>query len=162
MTTMKHATLCLLVQEDQVLLAMKKRGFGEGKWNGAGGKVQEGENIRDAAIRETREELGVTLRLADLTKAAEITFRFPEHPAWDQVMHVFVLSRWEGEPQESDEMRPQWFPKRALPKAEMWAADCEWMPLVLSGEFLKGVVVFDGDGGAVRESNWEIANSFPM
>lgn len=26
--------------QNQVLLAMKKRGFGEGKWNGSGGKVE--------------------------------------------------------------------------------------------------------------------------
>ena len=31
---MKLSTLCFCVRGDSVLLAMKKRGFGGGKWNG--------------------------------------------------------------------------------------------------------------------------------
>ena len=42
---MKISTLCFLVKDNQILLAMKKRGFGEGKWNGVGGKVNPGETI---------------------------------------------------------------------------------------------------------------------
>ncbi|OIP76236.1 MAG: hypothetical protein AUK09_02515 [Parcubacteria group bacterium CG2_30_36_38] len=40
---MKQATLCLLIKRDskEILLAMKKRGFGVGKWNGVGGKFDE-------------------------------------------------------------------------------------------------------------------------
>lgn len=42
-----------------VLLGLKKRGFGTGKWNGFGGKVEPGETIRQAAIREMKEEAGI-------------------------------------------------------------------------------------------------------
>ena len=41
-------------KKDKVLLAMKKRGFGAGKWNGVGGKVKDGETIKQAAIRERK------------------------------------------------------------------------------------------------------------
>lgn len=34
---MKKVTIVFLVRDDKILLAMKKRGFGEGKWNGVGG-----------------------------------------------------------------------------------------------------------------------------
>lgn len=45
-------TLILVVNHDeQVLLGLKKRGFGAGKWNGFGGKVEEGESIKNCAIR---------------------------------------------------------------------------------------------------------------
>ena len=42
---------------------MKKRGFGVGRWNGTGGKFDAGKdkNILGAAIRETKEEIGVDL-----------------------------------------------------------------------------------------------------
>ena len=40
---------------------MKKRGFGEGKWNGFGGKVEEGETILQAALRELKEECGASV-----------------------------------------------------------------------------------------------------
>ena len=60
---MKNKLLTLVLLRDKVnggvLLGMKKRGFGVGKWNGFGGKVQEGESIRDCARRETLEECGL-------------------------------------------------------------------------------------------------------
>lgn len=57
---LRKATLCFLIKDNQILLAMKKRGFAAGKWNGAGGKMDDrDETIRDAAIRETGEEIGI-------------------------------------------------------------------------------------------------------
>ena len=47
----KLLTLLFVMQPNQVLLGMKKRGFGAGRWNGFGGKVQDGETIEDAAKR---------------------------------------------------------------------------------------------------------------
>lgn len=44
-------TLVLVLQPQRVLLGMKKRGFGAGRWNGFGGKVQDGETIEDGAKR---------------------------------------------------------------------------------------------------------------
>lgn len=38
-------------RNDKVLLGLKKRGFGEGLWNGFGGKVNPEEEIVDAAVR---------------------------------------------------------------------------------------------------------------
>jgi hypothetical protein len=35
----------------EILLGMKKRGFGAGKWNGFGGKLEENESNEDAAKR---------------------------------------------------------------------------------------------------------------
>lgn len=51
MLTSKLLTLVMVVQPGKVLLGMKKRGFGAGRWNGFGGKVQSGESIEDAARR---------------------------------------------------------------------------------------------------------------
>jgi len=76
---MRQATLCLLIKENQnkkeLLLAMKKRGFGKYKWNGVGGKLdlEKGDgNIADAAVRETKEEIGVKIK--DLEKVAVLSF----------------------------------------------------------------------------------------
>jgi len=54
---MKQTTLCYLIKEKpqiQILLGMKKRGFGEGKLNGFGGKVKESETVEEAARAERR------------------------------------------------------------------------------------------------------------
>lgn len=58
--TLKPLTLLLLkdVAENKVLLGYKKRGFGEGKWNGFGGKLEPGETVAEAALREMKEVSG--------------------------------------------------------------------------------------------------------
>ena len=47
----KLLTLAFVTQKDKVLLGLKKKGFGMGRWNGFGGKVEKGETIEEAAKR---------------------------------------------------------------------------------------------------------------
>jgi 8-oxo-dGTP pyrophosphatase MutT (NUDIX family) len=66
----KRLTLLLLRSNGRILLGRKKRGFGAGKANGFGGKVEVGETIKEAAVREMHEESGVTIDLADACEAS--------------------------------------------------------------------------------------------
>ena len=50
----KLFSLCIIHQDGRVLLGMKKKGFGAGRWNGFGGKVELNEPIDVAAAREVR------------------------------------------------------------------------------------------------------------
>jgi len=50
----KILTLAFVRRPGEILLGYKKRGFGVGKWNGFGGKVEIGETIHDAAKRWMR------------------------------------------------------------------------------------------------------------
>lgn len=123
---------------------MKKRAFGKGKWNGVGGKVQRGETIEKAAIRETMEEIGVIP--FSLKQVATLNFYYAdkhEGKAFDQRVHVFLVSKWSGEPVETKEMYPRWFKKDKLPFHAMWNDDSYWLPNVLSGKRLKGEFIFD-------------------
>lgn len=142
---LRQVTLCFLVKEDKVLLAMKKRGFGVGRWNGAGGKPQEEESLEQAAFREVEEEIGVKILFTK--KVCIFDFFFPKAPEdknWNQQVHVFLVDKWEGEPVESDEMKPQWFKKTELPFNEMWADDYLWLSKVLlEGKLMRGKFVFD-------------------
>jgi len=106
---MRDVTLVLPVRDGKILLGMKKRGFGEGKINGFGGKLNEGESIFDAAVRELSEEIGIVVE--GLRKVGELDFRFPhkEDGSWDQRAHVFLAEGWEGEPKESEEMSCDWY-----------------------------------------------------
>lgn len=147
---MQHATLCLLVKENgDVLLGMKKKGFGAGKFNGFGGKVELGEDVTAATVRELWEESSVRVEKNDLIKHAVLKFLFPEAPKdknWNQIVHVFVARKWDGVPVESDEMNPAWFSRKDIPFHNMWADDEHWLPHVLDGKQVEGTFVFDKEG----------------
>jgi mutator protein MutT len=140
---MQHVTLLFLRRNNQVLLAMKKRGFGAGKWNGAGGKLEPNETPTAAAIRECQEEVGVTP--SDLQAVGEIDFYDKAADDFHHHMHIFTAHKWDGDPTETEEMRPEWFAVNALPYATMWAADKQWIPLVLDGKTVHGTIIFNGD-----------------
>lgn len=70
----KLQTICMIYKKPKVLLGLKKRGFGAGRWNGFGGKVEEGETMEESTIRETKEEAGI--EIDDLEKFGIINFEF--------------------------------------------------------------------------------------
>lgn len=118
---------------------MKKAGFGQGRWNGFGGKVNDGESLELAAMRELQEETGIVPK--DLRKRGILTFEFEGNPELLEV-HVFGVSEFEGEPAETEEMRPQWFSINEIPFDQMWPDDEHWFPLFLSGKNFQGVFYF--------------------
>ena len=150
---MKQATLCLLLKDNQILLAMKKRGFGAGRWNGAGGKVKEGEEIIDAAIRETKEEVGVEIK--DPEKFGLLNFKFVNNPEWDLEVTLFIVKEWQGKPTESEEMSPQWFDIDKIPYSQMWPDDLYWLPIVLDGKKFEASFSF-GENDKILSHNIQI------
>jgi len=144
---MKNKLLTLVLLRDKasgdVLLGMKKRGFGMGKWNGFGGKVQEGESVRECARRETKEECGLEVSDADLHSAGRLFFHFVDDPPTLEV-HVFTADSFRGQIAESDEMRPRWFPKDQIPFDQMWKDDRLWFPLFFQNKLFKGDFTFQG------------------
>jgi 8-oxo-dGTP pyrophosphatase MutT (NUDIX family) len=138
----KLLTLLFLRKNDQVLLAMKKRGFGEGRWNGVGGKLDAGESIEAAMIRETQEEIGVTP--TSYEKVADIRFDelFKGEPTLMHV-HVYLADKWDGEPTESEEMKPEWFTVGNIPYDDMWPDDPYWLPSVLEGHKISAEFTLD-------------------
>jgi hypothetical protein len=58
---------------------------------------------------------------------------------------VFFCDEWEGEPAESEEMAPKWFPADEIPYDQMWQDDILWLPRTLKGEKIFGAFTFDAD-----------------
>lgn len=152
---MRKVTLCLLIRRGEVCLAMKKRGFGEQKWNGYGGKLKDSESLEEAAVREVREESGVEVQMQDLKPAGDIEFYFRDHPDWNQRVFIFRALSWRGEPRETEEMDPKWFPFGELPIHEMWPSDARWMPRVLRGKTVTGEFHYDHTGKTILSQRLE-------
>jgi 8-oxo-dGTP diphosphatase/2-hydroxy-dATP diphosphatase len=143
----KPLTLCLIQKDSKILLGMKKRGFGEGRWNGFGGKLEESETIEQAAKREVLEESGVEIK--DIEKIGVLNFEFKDNPEILEV-HIFKSTSFSGEPVEGEEMKPQWFNDNEIPFESMWPDDIHWFPLFLSGKKFKGRFLF-GEGDTIIE-----------
>ena len=138
----KIMTVCCVHNGSQILLGeIKKEGPLKGKFNGFGGKVEEGETVEAAAKRELLEECCIVP--LDMQKRGIINFIFDEEgnpfSGKPQVeLHIYSVTEFEGEPTETNEMLPTWFSYDAIPYGKMWPDDQYWLPLVLKGKFFKG------------------------
>ena len=139
---MLETTLCLLKKGNKILLAMKKRGFGIGKYNGVGGKIESGETVEEAMIRETEEEILVTP--TEYEKVGIMEFdEFYKGNKEKVIMHVYIATKWKGTPTESDETEPKWFDIKNIPYDKMFPDDKHWLPLILEGKKIKTYFEFD-------------------
>merc|ERR1712203_136690 len=95
MCSKKVLTLVMPRRGGRILLGMKKRGFGQGKWNGFGGKVEAEESILQGAIREVKEECGLVLEPCDVVQLGFIDFEFENDPIHLEG-HIFEAQNYSG------------------------------------------------------------------
>lgn len=137
------ATVVLPFRGDMVLLGRKqgKPEIGEGTLNGAGGKMEPPDKtIRDCAIRELWEELGVTADPAKLMKVAIITFYAAGLPNME--VHFYTTDQFSGEPRETESMVPEWHHRDKVPYERMLESDETWFPRLLHGETFRTNVYY--------------------
>ena len=152
---MLETTLSLLKKDNNILLAMKKRGFGTGKYNGVGGKIKQGETPEEAMIRETTEEINVTP--IKYEKVGFIEFdEYYKGKKENVAFHLYFVTEWEGKPTESEEMNPKWFNIKDIPYDKMLPDDKHWLPLVLEGKRIKAYFDFDEDWNLISKKIEEL------
>lgn len=134
----KHMTLAVVMEGGRILLGMKKRGFGAGKWNSFGGKVAADESAEDAARRELLEESGLVA--GGMRKVGEIVFHNSETE--HHRVEIFAVDSYTGEPVENEEMLPRWFSQEEIPYDSMWEDDRYWLPLYFAGKSFAGEFFF--------------------
>ncbi len=135
------ATLVFVIRAGKILLIHKKTGLGRGKINGPGGKVEPGESPEQGAVRECREELGITV--SNLEYCGQHRFQFVDGYS----IHVWVYrtADFTGVPTETAEAKPLWVPLDEIPYEQMWEDDKLWLPMLLRGERFMSRWIFDGD-----------------
>ena len=139
------ATLCFLVENNQVLLLKKSKGlFGQGKWNAPGGKILANEEPKSCAIREVFEETGLIVE--NIERVGLLYFyKNGQREIPDWTVHAFLAHQFTGVPRHGREGRLKWFNIDALPFDGMWEDDQYWCRLALEGTRLEGWFYFSGD-----------------
>jgi len=174
---LRPRTVTFLLRENEVLLGLKKRGFGAGYYLGIGGKVEEVKDrtapehdflavVKNGAIREIEEEIGVKLSPEHLQPGGVLRFYFPHvrDESWNQAVHVFTTRTWQGEPFPKEdesgavEIAPQWFKTAEVPLGQMWDDAQYWLPSILEGKSVEAEFVFNAD---LKVADYTIRCSLP-
>ena len=90
---MQRVTNCVLRKGDQVLLLQKPR---RGWWVPPGGKMEFGESIKDACIREFREETGIHIKNPKIKGIFTFIMIDNASVQSEWMMFTFVADEWEG------------------------------------------------------------------
>lgn len=125
---MKLATLCYVMNDNKTLMLYrnkKENDYHEGKWNGLGGKFEQGESPEECAIREVFEESG--LKVKDPVLKGHITFpMFDGKDDW--YVWLYVFNDFEGNLIDSPEGRLEWIPNEKLNELNLWEGDKIFIP----------------------------------
>ncbi len=130
-----------LFDGDRVLLIDKKTGLGKGLVNAPGGHIEDDETAAEAAVREFKEETG--LSIAGLELVGDLYFQFKD--GMRQRGYVYFASSYEGEMGETAEARPFWVGLDEIPYDKMWEDDIHWLPMAIEGKRIRGYFIFDGE-----------------
>lgn len=99
-----------VVEEGRILLVRRGRDPGRGLWAVPGGKVDLGESLPEAAVREAREETGLEVEIGEVLWAGE-SIGPGKPPEWHYVLVDFLATRLQGEPAPGDDAAEvDWFP----------------------------------------------------
>lgn len=87
----------VFLKKDEQILFMKRigTGFQDGKWSVPAGRLESGESITDAAIREAKEEVGVNIKKQDLSIPL---FMHHQDERGERLYAFFLVTAWTGEP----------------------------------------------------------------
>lgn len=146
-----ETTLCLLEKDQQILLGLKKKGFGKGKYNGVGGKLEPGETKEEALLREVREEIGINLLNYDYRGKIEFIELYQGNKT-NLIFYLYTATSWEGDIIETEEIKPYWFNKESIPYAKMFNDDKYWLPYILKGHNINAFFEFDDAWKILKQS----------
>jgi len=111
--------LVAVFADDRVLLHRRGLPPYEGQWAPPGGFVEAGESLEAAAIREVREEVGITLQAMQLIPSAVISL-----PRMNQVHHGFIArlpARIPATAAPPESLEVGWFTESEVRALDNWS-----------------------------------------
>jgi len=101
----------VIIHENRVLLVKRAHPPIQGQWSIPGGVLEVGEMVRDAAVREAREETGLTVEPGELLGVYDRILYDPDHRVQYHYVLIDFLSRQVGGEllAASDAAEVRWF-----------------------------------------------------
>lgn len=120
MTKLVHVAVGVIVNSDGKILIAKRplSAHQGGLWEFPGGKVDAGETIQQALVRELREELAIDVLASE--PLIQIRHHYPDKSV---LLDVYKVIRFTGEPRGNEGQPVQWVDAQALKKFEFPAAN---------------------------------------
>ena len=148
---MRICTLGFLFKEGKIILAKKKRKIGVGKWNGYGGKVEEGEDMVASLVREFKEESDLDIDANACIPLGYMDFHFQDTDSSPLRAYVYRIDDFDGHPKETEEMgEPKEFKLDEIPYDEMMVGDDKFMPYVVNSKSFTGEIYFSNNGDELK------------
>jgi len=107
----------IIIEDSRVLLVKRAHPPLQAQWSVPGGVLEVGELVREAAIREAREETGLIVEPADLLGVYDRVLRNAEQRVqYHYVLIDFLCRRVGGDlAADSDAAEVRWFTRQELP-----------------------------------------------
>lgn len=117
---MKTVEVVAAVIRNSNYIFATQRGYGEFKdgWEFPGGKIEKGETLQQALMREIREELEAEISVGDLIETVEY-----DYPEFHLVMHCFWCTIKSGHPVLKEHQAAEWLSKEELDRVAWLPAD---------------------------------------
>jgi len=106
------AVIAVVVQDDRTLLVRRANPPDAGLWGFPGGKIEFGETVKAAAMRELLEETGVEAQAQDIITTLDVLVQDPSGAMRQHYILIAVQCRWiSGMPVAADDaLEARWFP----------------------------------------------------
>tara|TARA_X000000368_G_scaffold405475_1_gene382634 strand:- start:504 stop:962 length:459 start_codon:yes stop_codon:yes gene_type:complete len=139
---MINSTLCYLRNSGKTLMLHRNKkdlDIHKDKWNGLGGKIEQGESPDECIIREVKEESGY-----DIFKP--VLKGFITFPQFDKIndwlVFIYICKEYKGEMIESNEGTLKWIRNDDLLSLNLWEGDKFFMPWLDNNNFFSAKFIY--------------------